>query len=685
MLDGTRIAPAVDLGPADLSGHGDAGARWIFSAGIETGESPATDGDDEGGADHGLDDQWEWRWLSTSTLPVSSQCHGEIARAVVVGRAGVAPELCLRVVDRAGHDHARRPSDTSSHSCRQLSRTQGHGPRHRGDTRRCLSDHLEPRNREQSPIPTSAAAATFRFRGCAIRRDRRARPHSVPLVATQAFANWYPKRAPGSVHPPGRQSIIEVPSSFEDAGPHQTAFRWACEWTRMNAWVASGNCWSNRPPSCWLFGLAPNQSRADQVGMAYIIERSARFYVVAYDGADPQTGRERRHWYPAGRSRTDAEAIAERITATRRGERIRPTSALTVSAFLLDTWMPRRDRELRPSTARRYEWMIRNYITPVIGDHRLNALRPEHLNRLYVELLDQGGAGGRGLALKTVYDVHIVIRSALHDARRRHLVDHNVALDTRPPRATTRSRRSPRSGPPNNSPTSSPRQHICACTRRCTSQRPPGYVAASSPDCAGATGSDRPTDCPLLAAARAFRARRSRCRPRPQPAADASTSTTTPNRSSNAGGAGNPATATPSPSTTQSSPTLPVRPCTQSRSPSSSTGRRHASVCPASGSTISATPTHRSSSPMTSRSRSCPNGSATHTPGSRWPPTNTCCRDWEPAPPPASPRSSRPHVTIASQPLDGHTASWSVDDLPNAHHKHPGQPAGHRPLGRRRR
>jgi integrase len=57
------------------------------------------------------------------------------------------------------------------------------------------------------------------------------------------------------------------------------------------------------------------------VSMAYIIERNNRFYVVAYDGADPHTGRERRRWHPAGRSPTDAEAIAERLTATRRGER----------------------------------------------------------------------------------------------------------------------------------------------------------------------------------------------------------------------------------------------------------------------------------------------------------------------------------------------------------------------------
>lgn len=34
--------------------------------------------------------------------------------------------------------------------------------------------------------------------------------------------------------------------------------------------------------------------------MAYIVQRNTRFYVVAYDGTDPVTSRERRRWHPAG-------------------------------------------------------------------------------------------------------------------------------------------------------------------------------------------------------------------------------------------------------------------------------------------------------------------------------------------------------------------------------------------------
>ncbi len=34
--------------------------------------------------------------------------------------------------------------------------------------------------------------------------------------------------------------------------------------------------------------------------MSYIVQRKDRFYVVAYDGLDPLTGRERRRWHPVG-------------------------------------------------------------------------------------------------------------------------------------------------------------------------------------------------------------------------------------------------------------------------------------------------------------------------------------------------------------------------------------------------
>ena len=103
-----------------------------------------------------------------------------------------------------------------------------------------------------------------------------------------------------------------------------------------------------------IFGLAPSGSAADDPVMAYIIERNNRFHVVAYDGVDPATGKERRGWHSAGTSRADAEAIASSIADTNRGPIPRGRDAITVGDYLTNTWLPERQRRVRATTAHRY-------------------------------------------------------------------------------------------------------------------------------------------------------------------------------------------------------------------------------------------------------------------------------------------------------------------------------------------
>ncbi len=192
-----------------------------------------------------------------------------------------------------------------------------------------------------------------------------------------------------------------------------------------------------------IFGLAPNGSGADDLRMAYIVTRNNRLYVVAYDGIDPLTGRERRRWHPAGASRTDAEAIAATLDAAAAPPADASTRSLTIGRFLSEQWMPRRRTQLPVTTAHRYSWIIDNYINPRIGDIHLRGLRVEHLDRLYHDLLTTGSRTGGELASKTVYDVHVIIRSALSDAARRSLARSNVALLAHAPRAQARARCGP--------------------------------------------------------------------------------------------------------------------------------------------------------------------------------------------------------------------------------------------------
>jgi integrase len=164
--------------------------------------------------------------------------------------------------------------------------------------------------------------------------------------------------------------------------------------------------------------------------MAHIIQRKDRFYVVAYDGLDPLTGKERRRWHPAGRDRHEAEQMAARIQCDAAGAAPLRGGPVHLGEFLTDTWLPVKRRHIRASTANRYTWFVANYINPAIGHVPLRSLRADHLDGLYDTLATTGGRNGSGLAPKTVHEVHVVLRSSLSLAMRRQLVGSNVAEAT---------------------------------------------------------------------------------------------------------------------------------------------------------------------------------------------------------------------------------------------------------------
>jgi integrase len=151
----------------------------------------------------------------------------------------------------------------------------------------------------------------------------------------------------------------------------------------------------------------------------YVARRRGRFYAVIYEGRDPVTGKEVRHWHPAGTDRDEAE----RLGATR---------SLTFGAYLTGPWLPAKKLHLATSTYRGYEHNVHRHILPTLGRIGLRRLRYQQIEALYDTLLHP--AVGRGLAPGTVYSVHLIIRGALTEAHRRGLVNRSVALVARAPR-----------------------------------------------------------------------------------------------------------------------------------------------------------------------------------------------------------------------------------------------------------
>jgi integrase len=165
--------------------------------------------------------------------------------------------------------------------------------------------------------------------------------------------------------------------------------------------------------------------------MSYVVQRKDRFCVVAYDGLDPLTGRERQRWHPVGHDRDEAEQLAARLDHERDAVPPAPSRPTTFGEFLTNTWIPHKRRQVRATTAYRYAWFVDRYIQPAVGDIPLRRLRADHLDTLYDTLAATGSRDGAGRAPKTVLEVHAVVRAALDHAVARRLVDRNVARDTR--------------------------------------------------------------------------------------------------------------------------------------------------------------------------------------------------------------------------------------------------------------
>ena len=166
----------------------------------------------------------------------------------------------------------------------------------------------------------------------------------------------------------------------------------------------------------------------------YLVKKGGRYYAVVYEGTDPLTRKQRRSWTPAGKSRREAERLLGELVQARNGRGPVFLRQTTLAAYLSGSWLPARRSSLRPTTFARYEGEILARINPLLGDIPLHRVRSADLDALYEALLDHGRCDGRGLAPKTVLNIHQILRAALGDACRRGLVVRNEALLAHPPK-----------------------------------------------------------------------------------------------------------------------------------------------------------------------------------------------------------------------------------------------------------
>jgi integrase len=159
-----------------------------------------------------------------------------------------------------------------------------------------------------------------------------------------------------------------------------------------------------------------------------IIKRGKKWSVVIDVGRD-EAGRRIRRWHSGFDTKREAEeARIEILSHLQRGSYTEPSKA-TVAEYLRQQWLPAKKPTLEATTFAAYRSDVETKIVPAFGTRNLQRLTPAEINGFYADLAT------RGLAAKTIRNVHGVLHRALGDAARWGLIGRNVADLADPPKA----------------------------------------------------------------------------------------------------------------------------------------------------------------------------------------------------------------------------------------------------------
>lgn len=148
-----------------------------------------------------------------------------------------------------------------------------------------------------------------------------------------------------------------------------------------------------------------------------IVKKGKRYYIVV--DVPPKPGQKRKQdWIPAGTSKHEAELkLPEILKKINAGEYIEASKA-TLAEYL-EKWLEHIKANVRPSTFSIYQWAVRKYISPLLGHHRLDKLRP-----LTIQLFYSSVAGGE-LSPTSVHYLHRVLNQSLKQAVKWQVIAHN--------------------------------------------------------------------------------------------------------------------------------------------------------------------------------------------------------------------------------------------------------------------
>jgi integrase len=164
----------------------------------------------------------------------------------------------------------------------------------------------------------------------------------------------------------------------------------------------------------------------------HLRKRGNAWELRACAGIDPLTNRQKyvTRTFRGGKREAE-EALARFVTEAAGGGH---AAQDTTVGDLIDEWLALAKRDLSPTTARGYDWIVKTYIRPSFGKMPLARLRASQLDRFYGQLREKGGQDGKPLSAATVRQVHAIVRRALQQGVRWGWIKENPAAMASPPR-----------------------------------------------------------------------------------------------------------------------------------------------------------------------------------------------------------------------------------------------------------
>lgn len=160
---------------------------------------------------------------------------------------------------------------------------------------------------------------------------------------------------------------------------------------------------------------------------ASIQEKNGVLYVVF---RNPVDGRQK--WLRAGRSRTEAKLLRNKIEGELLRSEYQETQTATFSEFV-ELWLDRypKLRNMKPSTLRDYRSAFRAHWTPEFGSIPLDRITLEHLQRYVADRLEQG------VSARRMADVIIPLKTMFKWAVKWNYLKSSPAADLEKPKFDT--------------------------------------------------------------------------------------------------------------------------------------------------------------------------------------------------------------------------------------------------------